>query len=277
MKRRLSLTLEKNLIDNIDSHVSRGFRSRSHVIEYLLSNALNNKKLEHAYVLAGGKGTRLRPITYEIPKPLMPVKGKPIVQHQLDLFRKYGIKNVVLAVGYLGGKVKEHFEDGYKHGFKMDYLFEEEPLGTGGGLRMVKELIPKTFVMTNGDNLFNIDLQDMFNFHIKNKAIATIALTPVEDVSAFGVAALKGSKIVKFIEKPKKSEAPSNLINAGVYIIEPQVIEMIPEGPCSIEREIFPKIAESGGLHGYVFNGQWFPTDNQERYEKAIKKWEGIK
>lgn len=277
MRERLSLTLDRKLVKNIDSMTSRGFRSRSHVIEYLLNNALERGKIEYAYVLAGGEGTRLRPLTYEIPKPLIPVKGKPIIQYQMDLFRKYGIRKVILAVGYLNHKIKEYFSDGHKHGLKIEYVIEEKPLGTGGGLRLAREHIGGPFIMTNGDNLVNLDLQDMCNFHIKNKAMATIALVPVEDVSAYGVAALKNGRIIKFIEKPKRSEAPSNLINAGVYILEPGVIDMIPEGACSIEREVFPKIAESGKLYGYTFSGQWFPTDNEERYEVAIKKWEGIK
>jgi mannose-1-phosphate guanylyltransferase len=277
MKNRLSLTLDKRLVRIIDSMVSKGFKSRSHAIEYLLNNALERGMIHHAFVLAGGEGTRLRPLTYEIPKPLIPVKNKPIIQYQIELFRKYGVNNVTLAVGYLHHKIQEYFSNGEKHGINLKYAVEESPLGTGGGLRLVKDSIDGPFVMTNGDNLVNIDLKDMYNFHKKNNAAITIALTPVEDVSAFGVAALKGGKIIKFIEKPKKEDAPSNLINAGVYIIEPDVINMIPEGACSIERDIFPKIAKMGKLFGYKFNGQWFPTDNQERYERAIKEWRGIK
>lgn len=277
MKHRLSLTLDKKLVRVIDSMVSGGFKSRSHAIEYLLNNALEKGMVKHAYVLAGGEGTRLRPLTYEIPKPLIPVKNKPIIQYQLELFRKHGVNDIVLGVGYLHHKIKDYFSDGEKHGINLKYVVEDQPLGTGGGLKMLKNHIQGPFIMTNGDNLVNIDLQDMYHFHIKNNAMITIALTPVEDVSAFGVAALKGGRITKFVEKPKREDAPSNLINAGVYIIEPEIIDMIPDGPCSIEREIFPKIAESGGLFGYKFNGQWFPTDNQKRYERAIKEWEGIK
>ncbi|HDD46447.1 MAG TPA: nucleotidyltransferase family protein, partial [Candidatus Aenigmarchaeota archaeon] len=252
-------------------------RNRSHAIEMILSRYLNFKTIKTAVILAGGKGTRLRPITYEIPKPLVPVHGKPVVAHIFDLLKKYGIVDVILSIGYLKEKIKNEIGDGSKFGVKVRYIEEEEPLGTGGPLRLAKDILKSAFIVSNGDELKDINIMDMYEVHKRNNALVTIALKTVEDPSAYGVAKLEGERIMEFVEKPKKEEAPSNLINAGFYIMEPKVIDMIPEGNVSLERDIFPKIAEMGKLYGYPFSGQWFDTGNIERYERAIKEWKGIK
>ncbi len=275
MKERLTITLDSPLINDIDSVIDGIYiRNRSHAIEYLLRKALNHKKPRKALILAGGKGTRLRPITYEIPKPMVPVQGRPLIEHTIDLLRKYDIRDITLAIGHLGEKVKGYFGDGTKFGVKIRYIEEKEPLGTAGCLRLAKGWLDEPFIMLNGDNLTNIDLESLFVFHKKNKGLATIALTTVKDPSSFGVALLKGPLITNFIEKPK--EPVSNLINAGIYVLEPQVIDLVPEGPASMEYDVFPQILKQGKLMGYPFEGQWLPTDNTERYEKAIKEWKGV-
>jgi NDP-sugar pyrophosphorylase family protein len=228
-----------------------------------------------AVILCGGEGTRLRPITYKIPKPLVPLQGKTLLEHIIDLFKKYDIQEIVLSVGYLKNTIKEYFGDGKKFGVSIKYLEEDEPLGTGGPLLLGKNMLNDTFIVSNGDELKNIDLLEMMNKHRKNNAMITIALTRVDDPSHYGVAKMRGEQIEEFIEKPKKEEAPSNLINAGLYIMEPEVIDMI-KGRCSLERDIFPKIAGMGKLFGFHFSGQWFDTGNMERYENAIKNWRGI-
>ena len=132
--------------------------------------------------------------------------------------------------------------------------------------------------MCNADELKDVNLDDMYLFHKENKAIGTIALTTVQDPSAYGVAKLQGNKILEFIEKPKKEDAPSNLINSGLYILEPEVLNYVPEGeePVSIERDVFPKLAEAGKLFGYHFAGQWFDTGSLERFDTARKNWKGF-
>lgn len=278
VKERISLTIEKDILEKVDQRVNGvNFRSRSHIIEYLLSKALGTMKINKALILAGGKGTRLRPITYELPKPMISVKGKPILEHQIELLRKYDIRDIVISIGYLGDKIKEYFGNGSRFGVKITYVEESESMGTGGPLRLAKHLLNETFVMTNGDNLIDIDLDEMYNFHKENKAEATVALTSVQDPSQYGVIVLEGAKILEFVEKPKKGEAPSNIINAGLYIIEPEVTESVEDGEVSIEKDIFPKIADKGKLFGFSFSGDWFSTDNQERYEIAIKGWQGIR
>ena len=122
----------------------------------------------------------------------------------------------------------------------------------------------------------NVNIEEMYKVHKENNALATIALTTVHDPSAYGVARLSGSKILEFVEKPLKENAPSNLINAGFYIIEPEVVDMIPNGFSMLEKDVFPKLAKQGRLFGYPFSGQWFDTGNIERYEKALKEWKDI-
>jgi NDP-sugar pyrophosphorylase family protein len=234
-----------------------------------------------AFILAGGKGLRLRPITNEIPKPMVLLQGKPILEHIIELFKKYDVKDILLSIGYKGEKIKEYFSGGAKFGVRIQYIEEnpEHPLGTAGPLLLAKDLLKETFVMTNADELKDIDLDEMYKLHKKSNAMATIALTRVEEPSSYGVARLQGNKIIEFIEKPQKEEALSNLINAGLYVLEPEILKFIPneKREIKIEKEIFPKIAKTGKLFGYQFSGQWFDTGTLERYEKAIKGWKGLK
>ena len=141
---------------------------------------------------------------------------------------------------------------------------------------MFPEFFKNTFIVSNGDELKDIDLEEMYNVHKKKKALVTIALTKVEDPSKYGVAKLDGNKILEFVEKPKKEGAPSSLINSGFYMIEAEVIKMIPNGNSMLEKDVFPKLAKQGKLFGYQFNGQWFDIGNMERYEDAIKGWRNI-
>ncbi len=233
-------------------------------------------EIKKAVILAGGKGTRLRPITYEIPKALIPIHDRTMTEHLFDLFKKYGITHLFMAVGHMRDKIKAHYGDGSKFGVKLEYLEELEPLGTAGPLKLGKAKLRETFFCSNGDELKKIDLNEMYTIHRKHKALVTIALWRVEDPSHYGVARLDGNKILEFIEKPKKEDAPSNLINSGFYIIEPEVIDMIPDGFSMLEKDIFPKLAKQGRLYGYPFKGQWFDTGNMERYERAIKEWVDI-
>jgi len=234
-------------------------------------------EIKTAVVLCGGKGTRLRPLTYEIPKSLIPVQGKAVLEHVVDLFKKYRITNVILCVGHMKEQIKNYMGDGSKFGVKITYVEEDEPLGTAGPLKLMKEqgkLPNEPFIYCNGDELKELDLFAMLKLHKQNNAIATIALTSVDDPRNYGVASLDGNRILKFIEKPEKP--PSNRINSGLYILDPSIINFISEGFCMIEKDVFPLIANQGRLFGFLFDGQWFDTGTFERYEKAIKEWKPI-
>lgn len=278
MKDRVTLTLDSSLLHKVDRNID-GYKikNRSHAIELFLMKALGENIPKKAVILAGGKGTRLRPITYEIPKALIPVQKRTITEHLFDLFKKYNMRDIIISVGYMKEKIKDYFGDGAKFGIKITYVEEGNALGTAGPIRLAKHLLNETFIVSNGDELKDIDIEDMYRFHKENNALVTIALTTVEDPSVYGVARLSGSKILEFVEKPKKSEAPSNLINSGFYIIEPCVIEMIPTGFAMFEKDVFPKLAKQGKLYGYPFSGQWFNTGNFEMYERALKLWKGVK
>lgn len=270
MKKRVTLTVEGNVLDQVDKEVD-GYKvkNRSHAVELLLLKVLGANVPKQALILAGGKGTRLKPITREIPKPLVPLQGKPVLEYSLDLFKKFGIKDILISIGFKGEKIKEYFGDGKRFGVNIRYIEEDEPLGTAGPLKLAKKFLKGSFIMCNADELKDIDLMDMFMAHKENNAMGTIALTSVEDTSKYGVAKLAGSKILDFVEKPSKENAPSNFINSGLYILEPEVIDYVPEGFAMVEKDVFPKLAKEGKLFGYPFSGYWKPIGNFEQYEEA--------
>jgi NDP-sugar pyrophosphorylase family protein len=276
MTEDIRITLNEGMLEELDALIDgKKIKGRKQAAEKVLCRVLSREKVRTAFILAGGKGTRMRPFTYEMPKPLIPVQGKPLLQHILDGLRKHEIRNVIISTGYMCDKIKEYFGNGAKFGFDITYVEEEEELGTAGALRLSKDLLKDAFIMFNGDILANIDLHDLIDTHARNEGIATIALTAVEDPSRFGVAELRGEKIMRFVEKPKTHI--SKLINAGVYVLEPGVLEYIPKGKAMMETDVFPKLAAEGKLYGYPFEGQWFDTGTYESYESAIKNWKGVK
>ncbi len=274
-KERVTINIGSDILKTIDNKIDgQNIRNRSHAIEHLARKAMQTNELSTAFVLAGGKGTRLKPLTDNTPKPMIEVKGKPILEYVIELLSKYNIKNLILSLGYRAEKIQEYFGDGEKYGINIEYVIEKKPLGTGGPLRLARNLLVEEFLMFNGDNLTNINLNDMYSFHKKNKAYATIALSPVKDPKNFGVVEVEGNEIKRFVEKP--AQPKSNLINSGTYILKPEVIDMIPKGFSLIEKDVFPHLSKKGKLFGYVYNGQWFPTDTIQRYEHAKKEWKGI-
>lgn len=275
-RKKIAIRLKSDILQDIDRMVNgTKITDRSQAIEVILSKALHAHRVKKAVILVGGKGTRMRPFTYEMPKALIPIQGKPLLQHIIELLRKYEIRDILLSTGYLGDKIKEYFGNGCNFGVDITYIKEKEEMGTAGSLNLMKNHLKETFLMLNGDVLADIDFHDMIMSHKKYGGIATIALTPVKDPSRFGVAELKGNKILKFIEKPKFTQ--SKLINAGVYVLEPDVLKFVPKGRAMMEKDVFPKLAEKGKLYGYLFNEQWFDTGTHEAYERAIKGWRGIR
>jgi len=233
-----------------------------------------NLPIKKAIILAGGEGTRLHPLTYNIPKSLIPMQGKTLTELVLDILKKYGVKDIILSVGYLYKKMQDHFGDGKKFGFNISYCIEKKPKGTAGPLILLPKF-KETFLMMNGDNLFDVDFEKFYKTHKDNKAIATIALTEVEDTSQYGVVKLEGQKIIGFVEKPKPAQAPSHFISSGYYILEPEVFNLVKNKEFAmLEKDVFPQLAEQGKLFGYYDPGQWFDTGTPERYEQANKEWQ---
>lgn len=227
-----------------------------------------------AIILAGGLGTRLRPLTDTTPKPLLPVAGKPIMQHAIENLAAHGIKDIVLAVSFHADKIKDYFGDGSALGVKISYSLEEKPLGTGGAVKQAHDGSNEAFLLVWGDNLANFDWNKMLAEHKKNKAKLTMSLTKREDVEFFGVAELDNAKIVRFVEKPTRKEAPSNWINAGAFVIEPEILNILPEGKSNIERECFENVVKDGKVYGHKHTGYWYATDTLEKYKDAQKGFE---
>ncbi len=236
--------------------------------------------IHKAFILAGGLGTRLRPITLELSKLILPVQGKPCLQWNIELAKRFGVKDITLAVGFKHEQIREKFEDGKKQGVELHYNIEKEYMGTAGALKIAEVHLKEEqkFIMMNGDELKDIDFEAMNKIHEKNKAIATLALTTVAYAHAGGLVKLKGEKVTEFSEKPPDEEKGFKLINAGAYILSPKIFELIPAGKkVSIEKEIFPKLAEEGKLFGVdMGERQFLQTDTFERYDKAIREWKGF-
>ena len=229
-----------------------------------------------AIILAGGLGTRLRPLTELTPKPLLPIKGVPIIEHAIVNFKKHAIVKIILSIGYQAEKIKEYFGNGEKWGVNIEYAIEDQPLGTGGALKKAAQGFKETFVAINGDNLADFDWTQALQAHNDSGAKITLQLFPVEDVTKFGIARLDNGKIVEFIEKPTVEQAPSNLNNAGGYIFEPEVLAMLPEGFCMIEKDCFEKLAAQGVVYAHHHAGQWFPTDTIEKYTHADENFKPL-
>lgn len=229
--------------------------------------------IETAVILAGGLGTRLRPLTDTTPKPLLPIKGKPIVQHIIENLQRQGVTKIILSVGYKAEEIKKYFGSGKKWGIKISYSYETEPLGTGGAVRQAALKLKKPFFLLWGDNVMDINILEMISSYHADDSLAHMALTQREDVENFGVATLERNKIVSFIEKPKREEAPSQLINAGAFIIDPQCLVMLPAGKSSLERDCFEKLAPLGKISYYHHQGQWYPTDTIEKYSIACQEF----
>ena len=210
-------------------------------------------------VLAGGFGTRLRPWTEKIPKPLLPILDRTMIEHVVSVLPEKLVDKVIIAAGYGIQKMRDHFSK-IDLPYEIAIVEETEPLGTGGAIANCRgQLSGGTFCVINGDLITSLRVEEMLEFHQYNGGIATIALWEVEDPSRFGVAdySPESGKIKRFQEKPKIEDAFSNLINAGTYILEPGIFKIMPDCAHSIERDVYQDLAATGGLNGFPYEG-WF-------------------
>ena len=224
-----------------------------------------------AVVLAGGKGTRLRPLTYGLPKPLLPVMGRPLLAHIVERLPKE-VDEVLLTVSYMAGHLRQwaaHANDPALEGRQIRVITERQPLGTGGAVQNCADLIDGTFFVMNGDLLSDVDFRALLARHRDQGALGTISLYQVADPSRYGVVEQDDAgRILRFVEKPPAGEAPSDRVNAGAYVLEPEVLDLIEAGrPVSIEREVFPRVADTErGLWGLPFQGLWVDCGTPESY-----------
>ncbi len=220
-----------------------------------------------ALILAGGEGTRLRPLTYTTPKPVMPLAGRPFLSFMLDWAHGHGVDEVILSCGFLSDGVKRVLGDIYD-GMRLRYVVEEEPLGTAGPVRLAldEDVLEERLIVLNGDVLTDIDLTAELDQHARTGARVTLALYPVDDTASYGVVPTDAEGHVEAFLEKADGETPTNRINAGAYIVEREVIESIPAGrPVSVEREVFPRLVGEG-LSGYLAEGYWIDIGTPQRY-----------
>ncbi len=224
-----------------------------------------------ALIMAAGYGTRLEPLTLAVPKPMVSIVNIPAMQHNIELLRRHGFRKIIANIHYHPEQIRNYFCNGNEFGVDLSYSYEENLLGTAGGVRrMAAEIadLDETFLVLSSDALTDINLKRLFNFHRKKKALFTIALTKVSEVSEFGVVIQnEEGEIIGFQEKPRPDEARSNLVNTGIYVIEPEVLKMIPEGFYDFGRQLFPRlIEEKASLYGYQMVEYWSDVGGLEKY-----------
>ncbi|MBP6703795.1 MAG: NDP-sugar synthase [Vicinamibacteria bacterium] len=222
-----------------------------------------------AIILVGGEGTRLRPLTLELPKPVVPVLDRPFLKFQLDLLRKAGIVDIVLCVAFRPERIRAVLGDGANDGVRLTYVLEETPLGTGGAVKNAEGALGERVVVMNGDVLADMDLEAILRLHDQSQAAATIVLHPVDNPSAYGLVETdEDGRVRRFIEKPKPEEITTNRINAGLYVLETRTLSIMPKGvPYSIERGYFPTLIQSGErVQAYTHAGYWIDIGSHQKY-----------
>jgi len=233
-----------------------------------------------AVILVGGEGTRLRPLTCNIPKALVPVLNQPFIEHLLIYLKKHGIREVILAMSYHPDAIERYLGDGTQLGIHLNYLVEESPLGTAGAVKNAEPFLDETFVVFNGDIVTDIDITAVVKRHREVKPGATIALTPVDNPTIYGVVETDDYGMVKrFLEKPTWDNVTTNMINAGIYILEPAVLKQIPPSTrCSFEHDTFPQLLDMGErILGYGTDTYWIDIGSPEKYLKVhhdlLRRW----
>jgi mannose-1-phosphate guanylyltransferase/phosphomannomutase len=225
-----------------------------------------------AVVMAGGEGTRLRPLTSNQPKPMVPIVGKPCIEHILELLRKHGFQDVIVTVAFLPQAIRSYLGNGEALGMNIEYSVEESPLGTAGSVRLANDHLDDTFLVISGDALCDFDLTRLVEFHREKGSDATIALKSVENPLEFGIVVTDtDGRVERFLEKPSWSQVFSDTINTGVYVLEPEVLRHVPEDrPYDFSKELFPLLLEMGRpVYGHVVDGYWQDIGNLAQYRQA--------
>ena len=225
-----------------------------------------------AVVLAGGLGTRLRPLTYTRPKPMLPIADKPILYYILTSLRDQGFREVIITTNYMDHVIREYFGDGSKIGVKLVYTREKTPLGTAGGVLNAQQYLDETFAVIQGDNVTEINLADEMKYHRRKRGVVTIAVKKVPDPWRFGVVKLnRSNRIVKFFEKPKPEECFSKTISTGLYVCEPEIFDYIPpKTPYDFARDLFPDLLSRGKpMYGYRTDAFWVDVGSLDGYVAA--------
>jgi mannose-1-phosphate guanylyltransferase len=222
-----------------------------------------------ALILVGGEATRLRPLTCNMPKAMVPVLNTPFLEHVIGYLGKHEIREVILAQGHLPKPMDDYFQDGSRFGTKLTYALEAKPMNTAGAVKNAERFLKDRFFVLNGDIFTDLDLTDMLKFHQERKAKVTIALTPVEDPTAYGlIETTEAGRVTRFLEKPSRDQITTNMINAGTYILEPEILKDIPPNMnYSFERQLFPDLLTRGEpVYAYSSSSYWIDIGTPDKY-----------
>ena len=225
-----------------------------------------------AVILAGGKGTRLHPLTSSTPKPMVNLFDKPVLEHTVELLKRHGIRDIVITLAYKADQIIDHFGGGTRWGVNIQYALEDMPKGTAGGLRSLQPVLSDTFVVISGDAVTDFDLSEAIDFHRKRSSIATMLLYSVDDPSQFGIVETESDgRIQRFLEKPKATETFTNTVNTGIYVLEPEVINSIPfDTVYDFSRDLFPKFLQNREpFYAVRADGYWCDVGNLAQYRNV--------
>ncbi len=225
-----------------------------------------------AIIMAGGEGSRLRPLTCDRPKPMVPMLNRPVMEYAVELLKKHGINDIGVTLQYLPQEIINYFRDGSDHGVKMQFFVEESPLGTAGSVKNAEGFLQDTFIVISGDALTDFNLTEALDFHRQKGALATLVLTPVDIPLEYGVVITeKSGEIRQFLEKPGWGEVFSDTVNTGIYILEPEVLEFVPQGQkFDFSKDLFPYLLKEGKpLFGVSLSGYWCDIGNHKQYQEA--------
>src|SRR5438067_3514750 len=255
------------VLDLLDRPRARCPRRRS-----VCLHSVERTQAMKAVVMAGGEGTRLRPLTSNQPKPMVPIVGKPCMEHILELLKEHGLTDVIVTVAFLPQAIRSYFGEGDTLGMSIGYSVEESPLGTAGSVRLAVKQLDETFLVISGDALCDVDLSALVAFHKEREAAVTIGLKSVDNPLEFGIVVTdEEGRIERFLEKPSWGQVFSDTINTGIYVLEPEVLRHIPtDRPYDFSKELFPYLLEMGRpLYGYVMDGYWQDIGNLDQYRQA--------
>jgi NDP-sugar pyrophosphorylase family protein len=259
----VTITIKEDIVSQVDRMVDGlNIRSRSQAIEFLLTKFLTDFRLKHALVLAGGR-ERLA----GKPKAMARLGDKTLLQMSLDKLHEFGVNNFMVYLDFRAEQVKESLE-GKKLGYNLNYFTKDKPVGTVEPLFRIRGQFDDTLLMTYGDTISSLNINEMVAFHKKNNSIATIALTTVSNPQKYGVVMLEGSEVKEFIQKPKKS-VKSYSVSAGYFLFEPEIFKYISRNMKNLEKDLFPKLAEKGLLYGYPFQGMYLNVNSEQDLRKA--------
>lgn len=222
--------------------------------------------------MAGGKGTRLRPLTCNIPKPMVPMLDKPVMEYGIELLKKFGITDIAVTVHYLPEVIKNYFGDGSDFGVNLHYFEEITPLGTAGSIKNAESFLDERFIVISGDALTDFDLSEGIKFHVEKDALVSIFMKQVECPLEYGVIMTnKNAEIIRFLEKPSWDEVFSDTVNTGIYVIEPEVFNYIEKDvPTDFSKDLFPLLMGKGiPLYGYSAEGYWSDVGNLKQYRQS--------